>query len=91
LDAVAHRDAAKILPKACGLIQRFSEDIDLIVDKEALGFCCDAPLDSVPIRGFWFARFRESASRDLVNREISRKNADAHSIHKWLIISRYSR
>lgn len=33
------------LSKAWGLIQRFSEDIDLIVDKEVLGFCGDASPD----------------------------------------------
>lgn len=36
------------LSKAWGLIQRFSEDIDLIVDKEALGFGGDASPDRAP-------------------------------------------
>lgn len=36
------------LSKAWGLIQRFSEDVDLIVDKEALGFGGDADPDWTP-------------------------------------------
>lgn len=36
------------LSKAWKLIQRFSEDIDLIVDKEVLGFGGDAALDKAP-------------------------------------------
>jgi hypothetical protein len=36
------------LSKAWKLIQRFSEDIDLIVDKEILGFGGDAALDKAP-------------------------------------------
>jgi hypothetical protein len=36
------------LSKAWGLIERFSEDIDLIVDKEALGFSGDASPDHAP-------------------------------------------
>lgn len=36
------------LSKAWGLIQRFSEDIDLVVDKEALGFGGDAAPDRAP-------------------------------------------
>ena len=36
------------LSKAWQIIQRFSEDIDLIVDKEALGFGGDAAPDKVP-------------------------------------------
>ncbi|MBU6170242.1 MAG: nucleotidyl transferase AbiEii/AbiGii toxin family protein [Verrucomicrobia bacterium] len=36
------------LSKAWKLIQRFSEDIDLIVDKEVLGFGGDAAPDKAP-------------------------------------------
>ena len=36
------------LSKGWNLIQRFSEDIDLIVDKEALGFGGDAAPDKAP-------------------------------------------
>jgi hypothetical protein len=36
------------LSKAWKLIRRFSEDIDLIVDKEALGFGGDAAPDKAP-------------------------------------------
>jgi predicted nucleotidyltransferase component of viral defense system len=36
------------LSKAWQLIERFSEDIDLIVDKEALGFGGDAAPDKAP-------------------------------------------
>ena len=36
------------LSKAWKLIERFSEDIDLIVDKEALGFGGDAAPDKAP-------------------------------------------
>ncbi len=36
------------LSKAWGLIERFSEDIDLVVDKDALGFAGDASPDRAP-------------------------------------------
>lgn len=36
------------LSKAWGLIERFSEDIDLVVDKNALGFAGDASPDRAP-------------------------------------------
>ncbi len=36
------------LSKAWRLIERFSEDIDLVVDKEVLGFGCDAAPDKAP-------------------------------------------
>ncbi len=36
------------LSKAWGLIRRFSEDIDLVVDKEALGFGGDAAPEKAP-------------------------------------------
>jgi len=38
------------LSKAWGLIERFSEDIDLVVDKDALGFARDASPDRAPSR-----------------------------------------
>src|SRR5690349_16210716 len=38
------------LSKAWGLIERFSEDIDLVVDKEALGFADDASPEKAPRR-----------------------------------------
>ena len=36
------------LSKAWGLIERFSEDIDLVVDKDALGFAGEASPDQAP-------------------------------------------
>src|SRR3990172_3760830 len=36
------------LSKAWGLIERFSEDIDLVVDKDALGFAGNASPDRAP-------------------------------------------
>lgn len=38
------------LSKAWGLIERFSEDIDLVVDKDVLGFAGDASPDRAPSR-----------------------------------------
>jgi hypothetical protein len=38
------------LSKAWGLIERFSEDVDLVVDKGALGFAGDAGPDQAPSR-----------------------------------------
>ncbi|MGA0846183.1 MAG: nucleotidyl transferase AbiEii/AbiGii toxin family protein [Luteolibacter sp.] len=41
---------ASHLSKAWKLIQRFSEDIDLIVDKEVLGFGGDDAPDKAPAK-----------------------------------------
>ena len=53
------------LSKAFALIQRFSEDIDLILDWQVLGYAVDEP---------W--RERSNTKQDLFNKTVNEKTAD---------------